>query len=40
MELCTGGELIDECKSAGSFSEEKAADIFIKLLGALNHIHA
>lgn len=40
MELCTGGELIDECKAAGSFSEEQAADIFLKLLGALNHIHS
>lgn len=39
MELCTGGELIDQCKAAKQFSEEQAAEIFLKLLGALNYIH-
>ena len=40
MELCTGGELIDQCKIKGAFTEEKAASMFLQLFGALNHIHA
>ena len=41
MELCTGGELIDnKCKDKYQFTDQKAANIFKQLLGALNHIHS
>ena len=41
MELCTGGELIENCLSKKiSYNEKQAQEIVYQLLSALNHIHA
>ena len=41
MELCSGGELIENCMSKkAEFNDEKASKIIYSLLSALNHIQA
>ena len=41
MELCTGGELIENLTGKmKTYKEKEAAEIMYKLLGALNYMHA
>ena len=41
MELCTGGELIENCMSnRAEFEEKRAVEIAYSLLSALAHIHS
>ena len=41
MELCQGGELIQEVMSyKAEFDEKRASEIMYQLLGALNHVHS
>ena len=40
MELCTGGELIEESSKRKTMDEKHGADVMLQLLSALNHIHA
>jgi len=40
MELCTGGDLLDELTRRGRFSEHEAASIMAQVLRALAHCHA
>jgi len=35
----TGGELFDKIVSVGSFSEEKAKDLFRQMLDAVGYLH-
>lgn len=39
MELIGGGELFDKIQAAHHFSERKAAEYFIQLLGGVNYLH-
>lgn len=41
MELCKGGELFEKMLERGTpYTEKEAAEIMLKLLGALNHCHS
>ena len=41
MELCSGGELIENVMSnKAEFDEKRASEIMYQLLGALNHVHS
>ena len=39
MEYCEGGELFDHIMDGGKFSEQDAARIVAKVIGALQHLH-
>ena len=39
MEYCEGGELFDHIMDGGKFSEQDAAKIISKVIGALQHMH-
>lgn len=39
MELVTGGELFDKIQAVHHFSERKAAEYFLQILGGVNYLH-
>lgn len=39
MELCEGGELADELKEKGTFSEDETRTIVARLTSAISYLH-